>query len=94
MIFGNLGKMGEVLRQAKQLKDELSKARYEGEAGGVKVIINGEMEIVELKIPQEANVSKLESLIKDAVNRAMRQAKVDMAAKMSKVTGGLQLPGL
>jgi len=55
--------------------------------------VNGEMEIVELKIPPEINPGKIESSVKDAVNRVMRTAKIDMAQKMSKITGGLQLPG-
>lgn len=94
MIFGNLGKMGEMLKQAKQLKDELAKARYEGEANGVRVVVNGEMEIVELKIPPDMPVSKIETSVKEAINRVMRAAKTDMAQKLGKITGGLQLPGM
>lgn len=94
MIFGNIGKMGEMLKQAKQLKEELSKARYEGEAGGVKVVINGEMEIVELKIPPDMSPGKIESSVKEAVNRTLKTAKNDMAQKLGKITGGLQLPGM
>ncbi len=90
MIFGNIGKMGEMLKQAKQLKDELSRARYEAEAGGVKVVINGEMEITELTVPPNAPASS----IKEAINRALREAKNDMTKKMSKITGGMQLPGM
>lgn len=90
MIFGNIGKMGEMLKQAKQLKDELSRARYEAEAGGVKVVINGEMEITELTVPPNAPASS----IKEAVNRALKEAKNDMTKKMTKITGGMQLPGM
>ena len=92
MIFGNLGKMGDMIKQAKMLKDEMSRARYEEEVNGVRVTVNGEMEIVELKIPPEINPGKIEASVKDAINRVMRAAKVDMAQKMSKMTGGLQLP--
>lgn len=90
MIFGNIGKMGEMIKQAKQLKDEISRSRYQAEAGGVKVVINGEMEIVELTVPPGANTN----LIKDAVNRGLKTAKADMAQKMQKITGGLSLPGV
>ena len=90
MIFGNLGKMGEMLKAAKQMKDALSRARFEGEAGGVRAVVNGEMDLLELKIPPGAN----ESLVKDAVNRALKTAKAEAAKMMSKMTGGLNLPGL
>lgn len=90
MIFGNIGKMGEMLKQAKQLKDELARAKYEAEAGGVRVVVNGEMEISELTIPPNASVNS----IKEAVNRALRTAKDDMTKKMQKITGGLALPGM
>jgi len=95
MDFGKLGKMAEMMKQAKQLKDEMSRARYESEANGVKVVINGEMEIRELSIPAEMiDQRRIESSVKDAVNRGLKTAKEDMAKKMSKLTGGLQLPGM
>ena len=94
MIFGNLGKMGEMLKQAKQLKDEISRARYEGEVNGVKVVVSGEMEVVELKIPLDLPANKIESSVKEAINRVLRTAKTDMAQKLGKITGGISLPGL
>jgi DNA-binding protein YbaB len=90
MIFGNLGKMGEMLKQAQQLKSEIGKARYEAESGGVRVVINGEMEITELTVPPGAAAGA----IREAVNRGLKAANSDMAQKMSKITGGLQLPGM
>lgn len=93
-MFGNLGKMGEMLKQAKQLKDEMARSKYEAEAGGVRVVINGELEITDLKIPPDLPPAKIESAVKDAVNRGLKNAKADMAQKMSKMTGGLKLPGM
>ncbi|MFH1386779.1 MAG: YbaB/EbfC family nucleoid-associated protein [bacterium] len=94
MVFGNIGKMGEMMKQAKRLKDEIGRARYEGEDSGVKVMINGELEIKELKIPQELPLNKVESIVKDLINRTLKNAKNDMAQKMQKITGGLNLPGM
>lgn len=90
MIFGNLGKMAEMVKQAKALKDEMSRARFEEERGGVKVIVNGEMEIVELKIAPNTS----ESNVKDAINHAIHKAKGEAAKIMSKLTGGMSLPGM
>lgn len=94
MIFGNLGKMGEMIKQAKKIKETMSKIRCEGEAGGVKVVVNGEMDILEVKIPQESNIARLENLFKDAANRALHQAKAEAAKSMQSLTGGLSLPGM
>jgi len=98
MIFGNLG---DIVKQAKDLqsnlkkiKEELTLLRYEAEAGGVKVIVNGEMEILEIKIVPSVNLNKAEALIKEAANRALKLAKDDAAEKLKKAAGGLNLPGL
>ncbi len=90
MIFGNLGKMAEMVKQAKAMKDEMSRARFEEEHKGVKVTVNGEMEILDLKIPQGTP----ESAVKDAVNRATHKAKLEAAKIMQKFTGGMSLPGM
>jgi DNA-binding protein YbaB len=94
MIFGNLGKMGEMIKQAQQLKSEIGKARYEAEADGVKVVINGELEVLEIKLPPSLAPGKVETAVREAVNRGLKTAKNDMAQKMSKLTGGLELPGM
>lgn len=94
MIFGNLGKMGEMLQQAKKIKDAMAKVKCEGEAGGIKVIVSGEMDLLEISIPPETNPKNIEKLVKDAANKALRGAKVEAAKMMQGMTGGLSLPGL
>lgn len=95
-MFGNLGKMGEMLKQAKAMKDAMSKIKCEGEAGGVRVVVNGEMDVLEVKIPPEVSIVKAEGLVKEAVNKAMRSAKMEAAKKMQGLTGGLggMIPGM
>lgn len=52
MAFGQFGDMVKQARELqnnlKKVKEELTRARYTGEAGGVKVLVNGEMEIMEV----------------------------------------------
>lgn len=90
MVFGNLGKMGEMLKQAKALKDEMGRARHELDEGGVRVVVNGEMEILELKIQPGTGENK----IKEVINRAIKTAKESAAKSLQKLTGGLSLPGM
>lgn len=88
-MFGNLGKMGEMMKQAKAMKDAMAKVKCEGEAGGVIVTVNGEMDILEVKIPPEVNVMRAGNLVKEAANKALRSAKAEAAKMMQGLTGGL-----
>ncbi len=101
MIFGNLGNMGEMIKQAqnmqrelKRIKDNLKNARYEVEHSGIKIIVDGEMEIREVKFLSEQDPRKLEENLKNAVNKALKQAKEDAAKQLKSATGGMSIPGL
>jgi DNA-binding protein YbaB len=94
MIFGNLGKMAEMMKEAKKMKDELDRARYQGEAGGVLAVVSGAMEVIDLKIPEETDPKKVGDLTKKAINLAFQEAKNDMANKMKGMAGGMNLPGM
>ena len=93
-MFGNLGKMGEMMMAAKKIQDEMKRARYETVHDGVRAVINGEMEIIDLFIPPDLKIEKIGPAVRAAVNQGLKTAKEDMAKKMSKLTGGLQLPGM
>ena len=80
-------------RQAKQLEDQLSKFQeemrnktFQGSAGGglVKVTINGEKEIQEVKINPECvdpeDIEGLEDLIKAAINDSHKNIDNDQGA--------------
>jgi len=101
------GKMGDFLRQAEKLQLELKKAQdgladrtVEASAGGgmVTVVANGKQEIISIKINPEVvnrdDVEMLEDLILAAVNEAREKAQEMAMTEISKVTGGLGLPGL
>lgn len=99
--FGNILKQAQQM-QAKMLKlqEELATRTVEASAGGgmVTAVVNGKHELVSLKIEKDVvnadDVEMLQDLIVAAVNEAVRKA-VEMAqAEMSKLTGGLNLPGL
>lgn len=98
MIFGQFGDM---VKQAKELqgnlkkvKDELQKQRYEAGDSGVRVVVSGEMDILDVKIASNANLNKVGDLFKEAANRALKMAKEDAADKLKKATGGISIPGL
>jgi len=88
-MFDNVGKMGEMLQKARELQAEVKRARYESVSEGVRVVINGEMEIAELFIPPTLQGDKVTKAVREAVNQGLKTAKADMAQKMQRITGGL-----
>lgn len=101
------GNMNNMIRQAQKMQEEMLKAQEElGEktveasvgGGVVSVVVNGKKEIVELTIKPEAvdpeDVEMLQDLVMSAVNEAMRKADDMATSSMSKITGGMSIPGL
>lgn len=99
--------MGNLLKKAQQLQEKMAKMQEElGErtvetsAGGgmVTVVANGKQEIVSIKIDPEVvdanDIEMLEDLILAAVNDALNQAKQMVSEEMTKLTGGVKIPGL
>ena len=90
-------KMQENIR-AKQ--EELEAKEYTGTASGemVSVTMNGKHEVVAVSIKPEAvdpeDIEMLEDLIAAAVNSAVSAVDRDSEEEMSKLTGGLNIPGL
>lgn len=99
--------MGKMMKQAQQLQAKMMKMQedaaletVEATAGGgmVKVVANGRQQIVSLQIEKEVvdpeDVEMLQDLIVAAVNDALNKSQEMVSAKMSQLTGGLNIPGL
>jgi hypothetical protein len=106
-MFGQLGNLAGIMKQAKEMKDKMEQMqeslqhlRFEADsgAGAVTATVNGRLELHGLKISSETvsagDVELLEDLIKSAVCAAQRKAADGVKAEMTKMTGGLNLPGL
>ena len=99
--FGNIVKQAQQM-QAKmaRLQEELAQRTVEASAGGgmVTAVVSGRHELVSLKIEKDVvnaeDVEMLQDLIVAAVNEGIRKAQEMAQAEMSKVTGGLKLPGM
>jgi DNA-binding YbaB/EbfC family protein len=96
-----------MIQQAQELQARLAKAQKElAEAtveatvggGAVTVTVTGQQEVKSVKIDPEAinpdDVEMLEDLVLAAVNEAITKSQELAAERMSKVTGGLKIPGL
>jgi hypothetical protein len=83
-----------------EMQAELGNRTVSAQAGGgmVEAVVNGRQELVSLRIDPEVvapeDVEMLQDLILAAVNEALNRAREMMAQEMSKLTGGMQIPGL
>ncbi len=106
MNFSDLGKMKEMLGQAKQMQEQmerkLAETVVEASTGGgvVTVRMNGKKEVLKLSIEPSAigsagsDLELLEDLITTAVNEAGRRADEAMKSNVAGMMGGLGLPDL
>jgi DNA-binding YbaB/EbfC family protein len=83
-----------------ELQAEMGNRTVSAQAGGgmVEAVVNGRQELLSLRIDKEVvspdDVEMLQDLILAAVNEALNRSREMMAAEMSKLTGGMQIPGL
>lgn len=67
-------------------------------AGMVVVVANGKQEIVSISISPDVlefkDIAMLEDLVSSAVNKALISAKEMGQQEMSKLTGGIRIPGI
>ncbi len=106
-MFGSLGNMASLLKQAqeipkrlKEMQERLAAMTFEGEAGAGAVVatVNGKADLVKLQIKPEVvrpeDREMLEDLVIAAVTAAAAKAKQALQEESAKITGGLNLPGL
>ena len=99
--------MQGMIRQAQKMQDEMKikqdeieAMEFTTEAGGgmVTCVMNGKKEIVSLTLKKEAvdpeDVEILQDAIKAAVNEAIKKIEDVTTEEMTKITGGISIPGL
>jgi len=100
----------QMLSKFRQLQDDLQRqvnsVNVEASAGGgmVNVKMNGQKQIVEIRIEPEVFACKdqemLQDLVRAAVNEASRRVDEELASQMKNIAGnvpglsGLKIPGL
>lgn len=106
-MLPNMAQMQKMMKQVQKvqadmakLQEELQARTVEATAGGgvVTVVVTGKQELKELRLKPEAvdpnDVEMLQDMIVAAVNEGLRKSQEMLASEMSKLTGGLKLPGL
>jgi hypothetical protein len=101
MDIQQLLKQAQVFQEKMQtVQEQLASRTFSARAGGgmVSATVNGRGELVDLKVEPEIlagnDPQMLRDLVLAAVNAALREARDESRAEMSKLTGGLNIPGL
>lgn len=104
MGFGNMQKMmkqaQKIQRDIAIMQEQLGQRIVDASAGGgvVQVKVNGKQELLEIKLAPEIvdpeDIEMLQDLIIAAVNEGCKKSRDMVAEEMSKITGGLNIPGL
>ncbi|CAG7652887.1 YbaB/EbfC family nucleoid-associated protein [Paenibacillus allorhizosphaerae] len=102
-----MNNMNQMMKQVKKMQEQMLKAQedlanrtVEGTAGGgvVAVTVNGQKKVTSVVIKPEAvdpdDVEMLQDLVLTAINDAMTKAEEMAGKEMSKLTGGMNIPGL
>jgi len=94
----------QLQKQAKQIREKLQNTHIEAEIEGVKVVVDGQQEIVKVQISDSAceeahkdnfkNKKKLEENLVKALNKAVKRSQQIGAEEMKGVMGDMGLGGL
>ena len=101
------GNMNQILKQAQKMQDNMQKMQQELEAkefessvggGAVTVKVNGKKELLDINMKPEVvdpdDIEMLQDLVLSAVNEALRKVDDAQSSQMSKMAGGMNIPGL
>lgn len=104
---GGAQNMNSMIKQAQKMQDQITELQEDIEArdfsavvggGAVEVVVTGKKTIKSLSIKPEVvdpeDIEMLQDLIISAVNEAVNNVEATTEAEMSKITGGVSLPGL
>ena len=107
MMRGGMGNMQKMMKQMQKLQKDMAKAQeelaektMEGTAGGgmVTVVVNGQKEVIEVKIKEEVvdpeDIEMLQDLVLAATNDALKKMEDLTNETMGQFTKGMNMPGM
>lgn len=104
---GGVQNMNAMIRQAQKMQDQITELQedigardFAATAGGgaVEIVVTGNKTVKSLTIKPEVvdpeDIEMLQDLIISAFNEAVSNVEATTEAEMSKITGGVSLPGM
>ncbi len=92
--------VNQMQSRAEKLQTELKERSFTAASGGgaVDVTVSGSYQITKLTIKpdvlKDGDIEMVQDLVLTAVNEAMKMAQKTSEQEMSKLTGGMNIPGL
>lgn len=90
-MFNKLKQFKDLRSQAKTLQNALSGESVTVEKSGVKIVMNGNMEITQIILNESLAKNSQEGILLDCINDAIKKTQRIMAKKVQEMGG---LPGL
>jgi len=90
-MFSKLKQFKDLRDQAKSVQSVLAKENISEEKNGVKISLNGNLEVMEVVLNENLNKRDQEQAVKSCVNEAIKKAQRVMAKKLQDMGG---FPGL
>jgi len=90
-MFNKLKQFRDLRSRAKTMQDALAKESVTEEKNGVKIVLNGNMEVTNLEINESLNKGAQEEALKSCFNGALKKAQRIMSKKLQDMGG---LPGI
>ena len=104
-MFGNKNQMAQMMKKVQKMQEDMAKMQEElmlrtvettAGGGAIKVVANGDKQLVSLVIDPGAvdpeDVEMLQDMILAAANEALRKADDMTQKEMGKLTSGMGLP--
>jgi nucleoid-associated protein EbfC len=104
---GGAGNMNGMIKQAQKMQDEMARVQQELDAqtyevtsggGAVRVTITGKREVTAIDIKPDVvdpdDIEMLQDILVAAVNEAIRKVEDVSEKEMSKITSGINMPGI
>jgi len=90
-MFSKLKQFKDLRSQAKTMQNALAEEIISEEKNGVKITLNGNLEVTEVITNEELSKKDQEKALLDSINGAIKKAQKIMAKKMQEMGG---FPGL
>jgi len=71
------------LKKLKELHNQLKKETMEIEKEGIKVTINGNIQIIDIKLNPSLEMNRQEKILRECINEAVKKIQFAMAQKMA-----------
>jgi DNA-binding protein YbaB len=90
-MFNKLKQFKDLRSQAKTMQSALAEEKISEEKNGIKVLLNGNLEIIEINLNESLSINEQADTLKSCLNSAIKKTQKIMAKKMQEMGG---LPGL